>query len=108
MSELGDALKNDPPPAPNEAEAETGLIGFRRDRLLASLNLLFGLALALAAPFALRYGREFFLPTTAAGDRHRLVPLLEWLERRRVPSCWRPCCACWCCCASPTRRSRPS
>ena len=87
MSELGDALKDDPPPAPNEAEAETGLIGFRRDRLLASLNLLFGLALALAAPFALRYGAEFFLPTTAAlVIAIALVPLLEWLERRRVPS----------------------
>jgi predicted PurR-regulated permease PerM len=87
MSELGDAMKDDPPPAPNEAEAETGLIGFRRDRLLASLNLLFGLALALAAPFALRYGAEFFLPTTAAlVVAIALVPLLEWLERRRVPS----------------------
>jgi predicted PurR-regulated permease PerM len=87
MNDLGDGLKKDPPPAPNEAEAETGLIGFRRDRLLASLNLLLGLALALAAPFALRFGAEFFLPTTAAlVIAIALVPLLEWLERRRVPS----------------------
>jgi predicted PurR-regulated permease PerM len=87
MNDLGEGLKKDPPPAPNEAEAETGLIGFRRDRLLASLNLLLGLALALAAPFALRQGAEFFLPTTAAlVIAIALVPLLEWLERRRVPS----------------------
>ena len=87
MGELGDALNKEPPPAPSELEAETGLIGFRRDRLLASLNLLFGLSLALAAPFALRYGAEFFLPTTAAlVIAIALVPLLEWLERRRVPS----------------------
>jgi len=87
MNDAGEGLKKDPPPAPNEAEAETGLIGFRRDRLLASLNLLFGLALALAAPFALRQGAEFFLPTTAAlVIAIALVPLLEWLERRRVPS----------------------
>ena len=87
MNDAGDGLNQDPPPAPSEAEAETGLIGFRRDRLLASLNLLIGLALALAAPFALRYGAEFFLPTTAAFVvAIALVPLLEWLERRRVPS----------------------
>lgn len=75
------------PPAPNLAEAETGIIGFRRDRLLASLNLLFGLLLLFVAPFALRYGAEFFLPVTAALVLAiALVPLLEWLERRHVPS----------------------
>ena len=86
MNDLSEAPRKDPP-APNELEAETGIVGFRRDRLLASLNLLFGLMLALAAPFALRYGAEFFLPTTAALVLAiALVPLLEWLERRRVPS----------------------
>jgi len=86
MNDMSDgAIKE--PPAPTEAEAETGLIGFRRDRLLASLNLLFGLLLALVAPFALREGAEFFLPITAAlVVAIALVPLLEWLERRRVPS----------------------
>jgi predicted PurR-regulated permease PerM len=86
MNDLSEAPGKDPP-APNLLEAETGLVGFRRDRLLASLNLLFGLLLALAAPFALKYGAEFFLPTTAALVLAiALVPLLEWLERRHVPS----------------------
>jgi predicted PurR-regulated permease PerM len=86
MNDLGDGLSKEPP-APNEAEEEAGLIGFRRDRLLASLNLLFGLLLLLVAPFALREGAEFFLPITAAlVVAIALVPLLEWLERRRVPS----------------------
>ena len=87
MNDLGDALRKDPPPAPSEAEAEAGLVGFRRDRLLASLALLSGLLLAIVFPFALREGAEFFLPTTAAlVIAIALVPLLEWLERRRVPS----------------------
>jgi predicted PurR-regulated permease PerM len=86
MNDLSEVTRKDPP-APNQLEAETGIVGFRRDRLLASLNLLFGLLLFLAAPFALRYGAEFFLPTTAALVLAiALVPLLEWLERRRVPS----------------------
>src|SRR5205085_6930090 len=59
----------------------------RRDRLLASLNLMVGGGLVLALPFALRAGAEFFLPVTAAlVIAIALVPLLEWLERRRVPS----------------------
>ena len=38
-------------------------------------------------PFALKAGAEFFLPTTAAlVIAISLVPVLEWLERRRVPS----------------------
>ncbi|SFS12687.1 AI-2E family transporter [Sphingomonas jatrophae] len=60
---------------------------FRRDRLLAALTLIAGLGLALAVPFALRSGAEFFLPVTAAlVIAVALVPALEWLERRRVPS----------------------
>lgn len=86
MSELTDEPGN-APPAQQPAEEDIGPVGFRRDRLLASLNLLFGLLLLLAAPFALREGAEFFLPTTAAlVIAIALVPLLEWLERRHVPS----------------------
>ncbi|PTS84595.1 AI-2E family transporter [Sphingomonas sp. HMWF008] len=62
-------------------------IALRRDRLLAALTLIAGVGLALAVPFALKAGAEFFLPTTAAlVIAISLVPVLEWLERRRVPS----------------------
>lgn len=62
-------------------------IALRRDRLLAALTLIAGVGLALAVPFALKAGAEFFLPTTAAlVIAVALVPVLEWLERRRVPS----------------------
>jgi predicted PurR-regulated permease PerM len=58
-----------------------------RDRLLAALVLMTGILLFLALPFALRAGAEFFLPVTAGlVVAVALVPLLEWLERRRVPS----------------------
>ena len=60
---------------------------FRRDRLLAALALLFGAAFCLGLPFALQAGAEFFLPLIAAiVIAIALVPLLEWLERRGVPS----------------------
>ncbi len=59
----------------------------RRDRLLASIALTSGLGLLLALPFALRAGAEFFLPLTAAlVVAIALVPLLEWMERRGLPS----------------------
>jgi predicted PurR-regulated permease PerM len=62
-------------------------VAFRRDRLLAALTLIAGAGLVLALPFALRAGAEFFLPVTAAlVIAIALVPMLEWLERRRVPS----------------------
>lgn len=62
-------------------------INRRRDRLLASIALTSGIGLVLALPFALRAGAEFFLPLTAAlVIAIALVPLLEWLERRSVPS----------------------
>jgi predicted PurR-regulated permease PerM len=72
-------------------EAASGVepreIAFRRDRLLAALTLIAGAGFALAFPFALRAGAEFFLPVTAAlVIAIALVPMLEWLERRRVPS----------------------
>jgi predicted PurR-regulated permease PerM len=59
----------------------------QRVRLLAGLTLIGGVGLALGLPFALRAAAEFFLPVTAAMViAIALVPLLEWLERRRVPS----------------------
>ena len=62
-------------------------IGIKRDRLLASLTLIAGIGLILAIPFALRAGAEFFLPVTAAMViAIALVPLLEWFERRGLPS----------------------
>ena len=71
-------------------DAVTGLTDVaaqRRDRLLASLTLIAGMGLALALPFALKAGAEFFLPVTAAlVIAVALVPVLEWLERRRVPA----------------------
>ena len=68
-------------------EAETAEIAYRRDRLLAALTLMAGVGLVLALPFALRAGAEFFMPVTAAlVIAIALVPVLEWLERRRIPS----------------------
>jgi predicted PurR-regulated permease PerM len=66
-----------------EAEA----IAFRRDRLLAALTLIAGATLVMAMPFMLREGAAFFLPVTAAlVIAIALVPLLEWFERRGLPS----------------------
>src|SRR5688572_21267433 len=87
MKQIGEGEAAAPPPPvvqPVEAEESAS---FRRDRLLAALALIAGVGLALAIPFALRAGAEFFLPvTTALVIAIALVPLLEWLERRRVPS----------------------
>ncbi len=59
----------------------------KRDRLLAALTLIAGVGLIVALPFALRAGAEFFLPVTAAlVVAIALVPLLEWFERRGIPS----------------------
>ena len=67
--------------------AEQQEINRRRDRLLASIALSTGLGLILALPFALRAGAEFFLPLTAAlVIAIALVPLLEWMEQRGLPS----------------------
>ncbi|MBB4617736.1 putative PurR-regulated permease PerM [Sphingomonas abaci] len=69
--------------APDEAVR----IAMRRDRLLAALTLTAGIGLIFATPFALKEGAEFFLPlTTALVIAVAMVPILEWLERRRVPS----------------------
>ncbi len=70
-----------------QTEEERARIALRRDRLLAALTLLMGAAVALATPFALKAGAEFFLPVTAAlVIAIALVPVLEWQERHRIPS----------------------
>jgi predicted PurR-regulated permease PerM len=59
----------------------------KRVRLLASLTLMAGVGLIISLPFELRAGAEFFLPVTAAMViAIALVPMLEWFERRGVPS----------------------
>src|SRR5437763_1467127 len=74
-------------PATEEARALAETITVKRDRLLAGLSLIAGVGLIVALPFALREGAEFFMPVTAAlVVAIALVPLLEWFERRGVPS----------------------
>jgi predicted PurR-regulated permease PerM len=83
MSDKDPAAK----PSEHALETETEATAYRRDRLLASVALIIGASFLLALPFALRAGAEFFLPVTAAlVIAIALVPVLEWLERRRVPS----------------------
>ena len=70
-----------------EARMLAETISVKRDRLLASLTLIAGVGLVVALPFVLRSGAEFFMPVTAAlVVAIALVPLLEWFERRGVPS----------------------
>ncbi|HEY7006718.1 MAG TPA: AI-2E family transporter [Sphingomicrobium sp.] len=75
-----------------DEEREEGVRGLveanaKRDRLLAGLSLIGGIGLLVAMPFALRAGAEFFMPVTAAlVVAIALVPLLEWFERRGIPS----------------------
>ncbi|HEX8380639.1 MAG TPA: AI-2E family transporter [Allosphingosinicella sp.] len=72
---------------PIDSNREPEAVAYRRDRLLAALTLIAGAGLAVSLPFALRAGAEFFLPVTAAlVIAIALVPMLEWLERHRVPS----------------------
>ena len=71
----------------HEAHALAEAITAKRDRLLASLTLIAGIGALVAMPFALRAGAEFFMPVTAAlVIAIALVPLLEWFERRGIPS----------------------
>ena len=94
---------SDVPPSPATLPLQDGIVpmqkavpvdaattadpNFRRDRLLSALVILFGLSVALGAPFALREGALFFMPVTVAlVISLMLVPALEWCERRRVPS----------------------
>ncbi len=83
MSDTDKAAADEAPIFEVESEATT----YRRDRLLASVALMLGVLILIALPFALRAGAEFFVPVTVAlVIAIALVPLLEWLERRRVPS----------------------
>src|SRR3954468_8530487 len=71
----------------DEARMLAESITAKRDRLLASLTLIAGIGLIVGLPFALRTGAEFFMPVTAAlVVAIALVPLLEWFERRGIPS----------------------
>ena len=71
----------------DEARVLAEGITAKRDRLLASLTLIAGIGAIIGIPFALRAGAEFFMPVTAAlVVAIALVPLLEWFERRGVPS----------------------
>ena len=71
----------------DEARLLAETITAKRDRLLASLTLIAGIGALIGVPFALRAGAEFFMPVTAAlVIAIALVPLLEWFERRGVPS----------------------
>src|ERR1044072_3965316 len=73
---------------PSESHAhDIEALQVKRVRLLASLTLMAGVGLLISMPFALRAGAEFFLPVTAAlVVAITLVPMLEWFERRGVPS----------------------
>lgn len=82
-----DRGRKDARQAPVDPLRQIEIDDFRRDRLLAALSLIVGASFCLALPFALKAGAEFFLPLTAAiVISIALVPPLEWLERRRVPS----------------------
>lgn len=60
---------------------------WERNRLVAAIALFSGAGFFLALPFALRAAGDFFLPVTASlVIAICLVPLLEWFERRGVPS----------------------
>ncbi|MBB3346700.1 MULTISPECIES: AI-2E family transporter [unclassified Sphingomonas] len=75
-----------PDAAALSAEGDPQVV-LRRDRLLAALTLTSGIGLMLGLPFALKSGAEFFMPTAVAlVVALALIPLLEWLERRRLPS----------------------
>lgn len=87
MDERTGRFEEDAASAAAMAEAEDAHEAGRRDRLMAAMTLILGAGLLLALPFALQAGAPFFLPLTAAlVIAIALVPLLEWLERHRVPA----------------------
>jgi predicted PurR-regulated permease PerM len=86
-AETGAVSSLPPPLQPLVAPAASTEAENRRDRLIAALTLMIGAGLFLALPFALQAGSAFFLPLTAAlVIAVALVPVLEWLERHRVPA----------------------
>jgi len=86
-AETGAVSHPAPPLQPVVAPAHDTEAENRRDRLLAALTLMIGAGLFLALPFALQAGSAFFMPLTAAlVIAVALVPVLEWLERHRVPA----------------------
>lgn len=89
----GPDVMGTPPPAqenPDEEGQRHPLLdreAWERNRLVASIALFAGAGFILALPFALRAGATFFLPVaTSLIIAICLVPFLEWLERRRIPS----------------------
>jgi predicted PurR-regulated permease PerM len=85
--DLMDARTSKKTPAPVDVPHAFIESSAKRDRLLASIALIAGIATLIGLPFALRAGAEFFLPVTAAlVVAITLVPMLEWFERRGVPS----------------------
>ncbi|MBM3927979.1 MAG: AI-2E family transporter [Sphingomonadales bacterium] len=85
---FGERTVSDVPPSPVPPLDDGSHVEvLRRDRLLAGLTLIAGVGLVVAIPFALKAGSTFFLPTTAAiVIAIAMVPMLEWMERRRLPS----------------------
>src|SRR3569623_531967 len=78
---LGGAAAVAQAPSPSPESGDAPPIADRRARLIAGGALLLGL------PFALKAGAEFFLPVTISlVIAIALIPVLEWLERRRLPS----------------------
>ena len=79
--------KQEPATEDGDPAVQGASISAKQNRLLASLTLLAGIGLIVAIPFALQKGAEFFMPVTAAlVVAIALVPLLEWFERRGIPS----------------------
>jgi len=76
-----------PPDPDSNPDDVHQVVDDRRDRLLAGLTLVATIALLLGTPFALKAGAEFFLPVTISlVIAIALIPVLEWLERHKVPS----------------------
>src|SRR3569623_911035 len=78
---LGGAAAVAQAPSPSPESGDAPPIADRRARLIAGGALLLGL------PFALKAGAEFFLPGTISLVRASArSPVLDWRERRRLPS----------------------
>ncbi len=86
---MADPLSPLPPGvrAPSMLPGEDPRVALRRDRLIAALTLIAGIGLVIGLPFALKAGQEFFMPTAVAlVVGVALIPMLEWLEARHIPS----------------------